>query len=152
MPQTHCCLILPDGRGTASARGFGCIGRLQRITTLVRRVLYVLSGRGLLDGRRLERSRVWPRRLTFLQRRVVHALPKLIEGPVVFLRLIRRDATQGHHLVNPEDGTPRRLFAPVSDPPGDLLVEVVLDLVHRKDDAWRRREVSLPMSWLLISV
>jgi hypothetical protein len=48
-----------------------------------------------------------PGDLLFFKRRVVHALPKLIEGPVVFLAIDtpRRDP-KDIIFVNPEDGTP----------------------------------------------
>jgi hypothetical protein len=48
-----------------------------------------------------------PGDLLFFKRRVVHALPKILEGPVVFLSFDtpRRDPTD-IIFVNPEDGTP----------------------------------------------
>ena len=48
-----------------------------------------------------------PGDLLFFKRRVVHALPRMIEGPVVFLAIDtpRRDP-KDIIFVNPEDGTP----------------------------------------------
>jgi hypothetical protein len=48
-----------------------------------------------------------PGELLFFKRRVVHALPKILEGPVVFLSFdVPRRHPQDIIFVNPEDGTP----------------------------------------------
>jgi mannose-6-phosphate isomerase-like protein (cupin superfamily) len=70
--------------------------------------LYVLSGRGTFwMGDSSNGAEFGPGDLLFFKRRVVHALPKLIEGPVVFLAIDtpRRDP-KDIIFVNPEDGTP----------------------------------------------
>jgi mannose-6-phosphate isomerase-like protein (cupin superfamily) len=70
--------------------------------------LYVLSGRGTFwMGDASNGAGFGPGDLLFFKRRVVHALPKLIEGPVVFLAIDtpRRDP-KDIIFVNPEDGTP----------------------------------------------
>jgi mannose-6-phosphate isomerase-like protein (cupin superfamily) len=70
--------------------------------------LYVLSGRGTFwMGDSSNGAEFGPGDLLFFKRRVVHALPELIEGPVVFLAIDtpRRDP-KDIIFVNPEDGTP----------------------------------------------
>jgi mannose-6-phosphate isomerase-like protein (cupin superfamily) len=70
--------------------------------------LYVLSGRGTFWMEDSSNGAEFgPGDLLFFKRRVVHALPKLIEGPVVFLAIDtpRRDP-KDIIFVNPEDGTP----------------------------------------------
>jgi mannose-6-phosphate isomerase-like protein (cupin superfamily) len=70
--------------------------------------LYVLSGRGTFWMEDASNGAEFgPGDLLFFKRRVVHALPTLIEGPVVFLAIDtpRRD-TKDIIFVNPEDGTP----------------------------------------------
>ena len=70
--------------------------------------LYVLSGRGTFwMNDRSNGGEFVPGDLLFFKRRIVHALPKIIEGPVVFLAFDtpRRDA-KDVIFVNPEDGTP----------------------------------------------
>src|ERR1700677_1688696 len=70
--------------------------------------LYVLSGSGTFwMGDASNGAEFGPGDLLFFKRRVVHALPKLIEGPVVFLAIDtpRRDP-KDIIFVNPEDGTP----------------------------------------------
>ena len=70
--------------------------------------LFVLSGRGTFwmgspdDGGEFE-----PGHLLFFKRRTIHALPIIIEPPVVFLAIDtpRRDP-KDIIFVNPEDGTP----------------------------------------------
>src|SRR3984885_16380317 len=70
--------------------------------------LYVLSGRGTFwmsdpsNG-----AEFAPGDLLFFKRRIVHALPQILEGPVVFLALDtpRRDP-KDIIFVNPADGTP----------------------------------------------
>jgi mannose-6-phosphate isomerase-like protein (cupin superfamily) len=70
--------------------------------------LYVLSGRGTFwMGDSSNGAEFGPGDLLFFKRRVVHALPRLIEGPVVFLAIDtpRRDP-KDIICLNPEDGTP----------------------------------------------
>ena len=70
--------------------------------------LYVLSGRGTFwMGDSSNGAEFGPGDLLFFKRRVVHALPRMIEGPVVFLAVDtpRRDP-KDIVFVNPEDGTP----------------------------------------------
>jgi mannose-6-phosphate isomerase-like protein (cupin superfamily) len=70
--------------------------------------LYVLSGRGTFwMGDVSNGTEFGPGDLLFFKRRVIHALPKMIEGPVVFLAIDtpRRDP-KDIIFVNPEDGTP----------------------------------------------
>ena len=51
--------------------------------------------------------------LLFFKRTVVHALPEILEGPVVFLAVDapRRDP-EDIIFVNPEDGSPESFIAP----------------------------------------
>jgi mannose-6-phosphate isomerase-like protein (cupin superfamily) len=70
--------------------------------------LYVLSGRGTFwmdnPGNGGEFA---PGHLLFFKRGTVHALPDLIEGPVVFLAIdTPRRSPKDIIFVNPEDGTP----------------------------------------------
>jgi mannose-6-phosphate isomerase-like protein (cupin superfamily) len=70
--------------------------------------LYVLSGRGTFwMGEPLNGGEFAPGDLLFFKRTVVHALPTIIEEPVVFLAFDtpRRDPNDVI-FVNPEDGTP----------------------------------------------
>ena len=70
--------------------------------------LYVLSGRGTFwMGDTSNGAEFSPGDLLFFKRSVVHALPKILEGPVVFLAIDtpRRDP-KDIIFVNPEDGTP----------------------------------------------
>ena len=70
--------------------------------------LYVLSGRGTFwMGDSSNGAEFGPGDLLFFKRRIIHALPKLIEGPVVFLAIDtpRRDP-KDIIFVNPEEGTP----------------------------------------------
>jgi mannose-6-phosphate isomerase-like protein (cupin superfamily) len=70
--------------------------------------LYVLSGRGTFwMGDAGNGGEFAPGDLLFFKRRVVHALPQILEGPVVFLSFDtpRRDP-KDIVFVNPEDGTP----------------------------------------------
>jgi mannose-6-phosphate isomerase-like protein (cupin superfamily) len=70
--------------------------------------LYVLSGRGTFWMHDLSNGGEFaPGDLLFFKRGIVHALPKIMEGPVVFLSFDtpRRDP-KDIIFVNPEDGTP----------------------------------------------
>jgi mannose-6-phosphate isomerase-like protein (cupin superfamily) len=71
--------------------------------------LYVLSGRGtfwMADP--ANQSEFEPGDLLFFKRTVIHALPDILEGPVVFLSFDtpRRDPSD-IIFVNPEDGSPQ---------------------------------------------
>src|ERR1700742_4160343 len=70
--------------------------------------LYVLSGRGTFwMGEPTNGADFAPGDLLFFKRRIVHALPTILEGPVVFLAIDapRRDP-KDIIFVNPADGTP----------------------------------------------
>jgi mannose-6-phosphate isomerase-like protein (cupin superfamily) len=70
--------------------------------------LYVLSGRGTFWMETPENNGEFaPGQLLFFKKGVVHALPDMLEGPVVFLSVDtpRRDP-RDIIFVNPEDGTP----------------------------------------------
>ena len=70
--------------------------------------LYVLSGRGTFwMGDDSNEREFALGDLLFFKRRTVHALPKILEGPVAFLSFDtpRRDP-KDIIFVNPEDGTP----------------------------------------------
>jgi mannose-6-phosphate isomerase-like protein (cupin superfamily) len=69
--------------------------------------LYVLSGRGTFWMGDASNAGVFaPGELLFFKKNVVHALPTIIEGPVVFLSIDapRRDP-KDIIFVNPADGT-----------------------------------------------
>ncbi|MFE1597648.1 cupin domain-containing protein [Methylobacterium sp. ID0610] len=75
--------------------------------------LYVLSGRGTFwMGDASTVARFGPGELLFFERGTVHALPELIEEPVVFLSVDtpRREPTD-IIFVNPGDGTPATFMA-----------------------------------------
>jgi mannose-6-phosphate isomerase-like protein (cupin superfamily) len=70
--------------------------------------LYVLSGRGTFwMGDPSNGADFSAGDLLFFKRRVVHALPAILEGPVIFLAIDtpRRDP-KDIVFVNPSDGTP----------------------------------------------
>jgi mannose-6-phosphate isomerase-like protein (cupin superfamily) len=70
--------------------------------------LYILSGRGTFwMGNPENGAEFAPGDLLFFKRRIVHALPKILEGPVVFFAVDapRRDP-KDIIFVNPADGTP----------------------------------------------
>ena len=80
--------------------------------------LYVLSGRGTFwmeDA--ANQGEFAPGDLLVFNRRTVHALPKILEGPVVFLAIDtpRRDP-KDIVFVNPADGTPES-FIRGQEPP-----------------------------------
>jgi mannose-6-phosphate isomerase-like protein (cupin superfamily) len=70
--------------------------------------LYVISGRGMFwMGDAANIGEFAPGDLLFFKRRTVHALPKIIEGPVVFLAIdAPRRNPKDIVFVNPADGTP----------------------------------------------
>jgi mannose-6-phosphate isomerase-like protein (cupin superfamily) len=70
--------------------------------------LYVLSGRGTFwMESEASKDEFHPGQLLFFRRGTVHALPDILEGPVVFLSVDtpRRDP-RDIVFVNPADGTP----------------------------------------------
>jgi mannose-6-phosphate isomerase-like protein (cupin superfamily) len=70
--------------------------------------LYVLSGRGTFwMGDASNGGEFAPGDLVFFKRSIVHALPKILEGPVIFLSFDtpRRDP-KDIIFVNPQDSTP----------------------------------------------
>ncbi len=70
--------------------------------------LYVLSGRGTFWMDNTSNTGEFaPGHLLFFKRGTIHAMPEIMEGPVVFLSLDtpRRDP-RDVIFVNPEDGTP----------------------------------------------
>jgi mannose-6-phosphate isomerase-like protein (cupin superfamily) len=70
--------------------------------------LYVLSGRGTFWMESADNSGTFePGQLLFFKKGTVHALPEIVEGPVVFFSLDtpRRDP-KDIVFVNPADGTP----------------------------------------------
>jgi mannose-6-phosphate isomerase-like protein (cupin superfamily) len=76
--------------------------------------LYVVSGRGTFwMGEPSNGAEFVPGDLLVFKRRVVHALPKMLEGPVVFLAIDtpRRDP-KDIIFVNPEEGTPETFIRP----------------------------------------
>ena len=77
--------------------------------------LYVLSGRGTFWMERPENGGEFsPGQLLFFRRGTIHALPTIIEAPVVFLSVDtpRRDP-RDIIFVNPEDGTPETFIRPI---------------------------------------
>jgi mannose-6-phosphate isomerase-like protein (cupin superfamily) len=70
--------------------------------------LYVVSGRGTFWMNTPENSGEFgPGSLLFFKRTVVHALPMILEQPVIFLSIdIPRRIPTDITFVNPEDGTP----------------------------------------------
>jgi mannose-6-phosphate isomerase-like protein (cupin superfamily) len=75
--------------------------------------LYVLSGRGTfwMEDPSTE-AEFGPGQLLFFERRTVHAIPEILEEPLVFLSIDtpRREPTD-IVFVNPEDGTPATFMA-----------------------------------------
>lgn len=69
--------------------------------------LYVLSGRGTFwIGTPDDEAEFAPGHLLFFERRVVHALPRIIAGPVVFLSIdAPRRAPTDITFVDSNDGT-----------------------------------------------
>jgi mannose-6-phosphate isomerase-like protein (cupin superfamily) len=75
--------------------------------------LYVLSGRGTFWMEDPStKAEFGPGQLLFFERRTVHAIPEILEEPLVFLSLDtpRREPTD-IVFVNPEDGTPATFMA-----------------------------------------
>lgn len=77
--------------------------------------LYVLSGKGTFWMENTANGGEFaPGQLLFFKRGAVHALPDMIEGPIVFLSVDtpRRDP-KDIIFVNPEDGTPESFVQPL---------------------------------------
>ena len=75
--------------------------------------LYVLAGRGTVWlGDPADKSEFAPGQLLFFEKGTVHAMPELLEEPVLFLSIDtpRRDP-KDIIFVNPEDGTPASFMA-----------------------------------------
>jgi mannose-6-phosphate isomerase-like protein (cupin superfamily) len=75
--------------------------------------LYVMSGKGTFwMGSPDNGGTFAPGQLLFFKKRIIHALPKIIEGPVVFLSIDtpRRDP-KDIIFVNPQDGTPENFIS-----------------------------------------
>lgn len=70
--------------------------------------LYVISGRGnFWMGDASNNAEFAPGDLLFMKRHTIHALPEILEGPVIFLSVdIPRRDPKDIIFVNPEDGTP----------------------------------------------
>jgi mannose-6-phosphate isomerase-like protein (cupin superfamily) len=70
--------------------------------------LYVVSGRGRVWMDKPENSEDFgPGNLLYFKRNIVHALPEILEEPVVFLSVdVPRRIPTDIVFVNPEDGTP----------------------------------------------
>ena len=86
----------------------GLPGVTSALSCGLREYLYVLSGRGTFwMGDASNGGEFAPGDLLFFKSRTVHALPKILDGPVVFLSFDtpRRDP-KDIIFVNPEDGTP----------------------------------------------
>ncbi len=75
--------------------------------------LYVLSGRGTFWlGTAENAGEFKPGHLLFFKRGTVHAFPKLLETPVVFLSVDAPRRDPGDIVfVNPEDGTPESFIS-----------------------------------------
>jgi mannose-6-phosphate isomerase-like protein (cupin superfamily) len=100
---------LPHRRSAASARVF----RVYRETPPHYHAgsdeyLYVLSGGTFWMGDASNGGEFAPGDLLFFKRGIVHALPKILEKPVIFLSFDapRRDP-KDIIFVNPQDGTPK---------------------------------------------
>ena len=85
--------------------------------------LYVFSGRGTFwMGDESTKAEFGPGQLLFFERRTVHALPDILEEPLIFLSVDapRRDPSDVI-FVNPQDGTPESFVQqnrPAQDRPG----------------------------------
>ena len=77
--------------------------------------LYVLTGRGTFwMNAPADKAEFAPGDLLFFRKTVIHALPDILEGPVVFLAVDapRRDPND-IIFVNPEDGSPQSFIQPL---------------------------------------
>ena len=77
--------------------------------------LYVFSGRGTFWLENESNSaKFGPGELLFFKRGTVHALPTILEEPVVFLSFdVPRRDPKDIIFVNPQDGTPETFIRPV---------------------------------------
>ena len=119
LPETATTLLVDrylTNRDAASARVF----RVYRPTpahyhATCDEYLYVFSGRGTFWMESPESQIEFrPGQLLFFKRGTVHAMPDILEGPVIFLSVDtpRRDP-KDVIFVNPEDGTPESFIKAV---------------------------------------
>lgn len=96
-------------RETASARVFRVYrGTPPHYHAKCDEFLYVLSGKGTFWIEEPAKGGAFePGHFLFFKRGTVHALPDIVEGPVVFLSIdTPRREPEDIIFVNPEDGTP----------------------------------------------
>jgi mannose-6-phosphate isomerase-like protein (cupin superfamily) len=76
--------------------------------------LYVFSGRGTFwTNDESGKAEFCPGQLLFFERGTVHAMPDILEGPVVFLSIdTPRREPDDVHFVNPADGTAASFIQP----------------------------------------
>jgi mannose-6-phosphate isomerase-like protein (cupin superfamily) len=76
--------------------------------------LYVFSGRGTFwMGDESRKTNFGPGQLLFFERGTLHALPEILEEPVVFLSIdTPRREPDDVHFVNPADGTAASFIQP----------------------------------------
>lgn len=101
----------PSDRATASVRVYRPTPPHYQETC--DEVLYCLSGRGTFRiGDPGQEAAFGPGQLLLFDRRTIHALPKMLEEPLMFLSADtpRREPT-GIVFVDPEDGTPATFMA-----------------------------------------
>ncbi|NIK40476.1 mannose-6-phosphate isomerase-like protein (cupin superfamily) [Xanthomonas arboricola] len=117
LPETATTLLVDEyltNREAASARVFRVYqGTPAHYHEGCDEYLYVLSGRGTfwMEDPSTE-AEFGPGQLLFFEKRVVHALPKILEEPLVFFSVDtpRRDP-EDIIFVNPEDGSPATFMA-----------------------------------------
>ena len=121
LPETATTLLVDHyltNRATASARVF----RVYKSTpphyhATCDEYLYVFSGRGTFWMENPEyQVQFGPGMLLFFERGTVHAIPDILEGPLIFLSIDtpRRDP-KDVIFVNPEDGTPESFIQATND-------------------------------------
>ena len=78
--------------------------------------LYVISGKGTFwMGTPANGGAFEPGHFLFFRRGTIHALPEILEAPVVFLALdVPRRDPKDILFVNPADGTPESFIQPVT--------------------------------------
>ena len=78
--------------------------------------LYVLSGRGTFwMGSSDDGGEFGPGTFLYFERGTVHALPTIIEHPVIFLSIdVPRREPGDIHFVNPDDGSPDTFIQPAN--------------------------------------
>ena len=117
-PPTAATLLLDHylvNRLTASARVFRVYERTPPHYHLqCDEFLYVYSGRGTFwTNDESSKAEFGPGHLLFFERGTVHALPDILEGPVVFLSIdTPRREQDDVHFVNPAHGTPASFIRP----------------------------------------